>query len=300
MAQANFADAAGFSGRGGFTCVACHTQPSPQPAQVSLSGLPADGWSPGVTYSIRVEVTGGPPALPGPAPQGGFDLAASAGIFVVDDALLRLPSPNEVTYRPAGTMMRAWGLEWTAPDLSAQPAPVKFWLAAIAANGNHVVALNASDGGETLDAAASMTTDVAPSEDALSEWRALPLTAPTAVVTGDAMTGWLVEGQHTDANATGLAWRTDGAWTPRATGGSWRIALPQGLTAPVVEVRSEGAGRTSAAIPLSIGDHADVSSSSATMGNVEPTSHATTAPGSAWILVPLLATLLAATRSRTP
>ena len=144
--------------------------------------------------------------------------------------------------------MREWQVDWTAPGLERRPAGVHAWLAVIAANGNHLIASNASDGGERLDASAHLTALVPPSQATLDAWRALPLLAPAAEV--EAVEPYvLLAGRHADGNATHLRWRVDGgAWQERATGQDWRLRL-DGL-APgthTVDYASAGAGRASPA-----------------------------------------------------
>lgn len=253
-ARASFADAAGFSGRGGATCVACHTEApfplAPPAATAVLEGPPADGWDAGQAYTFTIRVEGGPAAMPAPAPQGGFDIAVAGGSFAVPadfTGLIRLPHAQEATYFPEGTLMREWQVEWTAPTLAQQPRPVDVWLAVLAANGNHVIAANASDGGERLDASAHLRMQLAPSAATQQAWRAMPLAAPTATaeVVGDMRT--VVTGRHADGNATHIAWRLDGGpWTEREAGPEWRVRL-DGLAAGEhrFEVRSLGADRAS-------------------------------------------------------
>jgi hypothetical protein len=254
-AQANFGTSAGFSGRAGATCLACHTLApfpfTPPPAVAELDGLPA-AWDAGQTYRLTARVTGGPEALPAPAPQGGFDLSIDGGTFAVPpefEGLLRVANPQDITYLANGTLMREWQADWTAPDLSTRPTQLNVWLAVIAANGNHVIAANASDGGERFDSAANLTATIAPSEQTMAAWRALPLLAPTAVATVDAATDSVqVEGRHTDGNATDLWWRLDGgAWERRATGADWRIRF-EGLApgSHDLDYSSAGSDRQSA------------------------------------------------------
>lgn len=249
-AAANFADAAGFSGRGGATCIACHTlAPLPtEPAEAHLEGLP-DAWDPGETYRLTVRVTGGPPAMPAPQPQGGFDLSIDGGRISIPDemqGLVRTPNEQEATYLPAGTLMREWQVDWTAPGLEARPIERRVWLAVISANGNHVIALNGSDGGERFDAAAHLALTVPPAPEALQAWLALPLAAPQAAATmGDGFA--LVEGRHGDGNATHVAWSLDGGdWQLRETGADWRVRF-EGLDPGEhrLAYRSEGADRRS-------------------------------------------------------
>lgn len=228
-AQAHFAASPGFSGRAGPTCTACHHPSSPtnDDAKAVLEGLPAK-WALGATYDLTVRVTGGPPAMPPPAPQGGFDLASDGGAFLLrggDAGKLRTVGPLEVTYRPGGTYQREWQVRWSAPTLAQRPAAVGIWLAVLAANGNHVVATNTSDGGETFDSTGALAAQVPPEPAALAAWRALPLAAPTASLGQDGAT-IRVEGRHADGNATRLAWSLDGgAWATRATGPAWTLRL---------------------------------------------------------------------------
>ncbi|MEA3203219.1 MAG: hypothetical protein QOI63_894 [Thermoplasmata archaeon] len=228
-AQGTFAASPGFSGRGGQTCVACHHPYSPtnDDAKAVLEGLPA-AWSLGQTYALTVRVTGGPPAMPAPQPQGGFDLASDGGSFSLraeDAGKLRTYGPFEVTYRPEGTLQREWHVLWSAPTLAQRPAPVGVWLAVLAANGNHVVATNTTDQGETLDSTNAIHFQVQPDAAELAAWKALPLAAPTAALQQEAGAVH-VEGRHADANATRVAWRLDGgAWQERATGPQWTLRL---------------------------------------------------------------------------
>lgn len=252
-AAATFADSAGFSGKvGGATCIACHVQADPvnNNAKAVLSGLPA-AWRLGETYTLHVAVTGGPPALPPPQAQGGFDIASDGGTFAAgpSQALVRLPSSQEVTYLPAGTHQRQWDVQWSAPNLATRPAAVRFWLAVLAADGNHVIATNTSDQGELFDAADALTTLVAPDPSAFTAWNELPLAAPTLTVQVSDQ-GTTISGQLGDANATRLLWRLDEeSWSPRDSTPDWTLRL-NGLAGGdhIVQVRTEGAGRVSPTI----------------------------------------------------
>lgn len=254
----NFAASPGFSGRAGVTCVACHVvqPPTDVPADAHLEGLPAS-WDVGKAYTLTISVTGGPTALPAPAPQGGFDLEVSAGRLVVQDGdadRLRLVGAQEATYRPAGTMQRAWSVDWVAPDLAARPGPVTVWLAVLAADGNHVVATNTSDGGERFDSTASLVATVGPSAGADAAWRALPLAAPHAAANRTA-DGWVLSGGHGDGNATRLLWRVDaGPWQAKDTGPTWDLALGTLRGSHTVTLRSEGNGRASPDVPVAVDD----------------------------------------------
>lgn len=249
VVSGNFADAAGFSGRAGVTCLACHTVApvGHVEAQAELKGLP-EAWDPGQTYRLDIAVLGGPAAMPAPAPQGGFDLDVGAGRLVLPagtEDQLRLVGEHEATYKPAGTLMRAWSVDWVAPGLEQYPAPVPVWLAVMAANGNHVIALNGSDGGERFDSTAALQASVPPSPAALAAWRALPLAPPTANATR-ADGAWVLEGRHADGNASRLLWSVDGGpWQAKDTATAWRLELA-GLDGDHrVALRSEGRERSS-------------------------------------------------------
>jgi hypothetical protein len=255
QSEANFGVVQGASGIAGVTCASCHQPPHPtrDDAAVRIDGLPA-AWTPGATYPLTLSVAGGPDPLPPPAPQGGFDIATDGGTLAPapgNDALMLLVSPREASYTPEGSLRRSWQLVWTAPGLETRPARVTFWLAGLAANGNHVVALGAADGGETLDAAAATVAHADPAPEADAAWRAMPLVPPVANATA-ATDGWRVDGHHADANATHLLWRTDGGpWQLRQTGREWRLLLPPG--AHHLEYRSDGADRRSPVQDLEVG-----------------------------------------------
>jgi hypothetical protein len=249
-AQANFAASAGFSGRAGATCLACHTEApvGHEAATAALEGLP-EAWEPGRTYRLSIRVEGGPPAMPAPAPQGGFDLSIDGGSFAVPPdfaGTMRIPNPQEITYLPAGTLMRAWQVDWTAPGLESRPAAHGVWLAVLAADGNHVVAANASDGGERFDSVASLTATVPAAPSALEAWKALPLRPPTATAAPEEGAAQ-VDGRHADANATAIAWSLDGgAWQSRDTGSGWRLRLEGLAPGPhSLALRSQGSDRSS-------------------------------------------------------
>lgn len=243
---ADFAGVEGFSGRVA-DCTSCHV-PSPiaPAATVTLDGLP-DAWQPETSYALTVTVHGGPPALPAPQPQGGFELESSAGHLTVPpemEGLLRSAAPTVMTYTPDGTLRRSWNITWIAPNLDAAPDTVGFWVAAIAANGNHIIAGGASDAGEHGDQTAVATATVPVHEDAHAAWLALPLAPPVVLD----KPGTLLEGRHADDNATHLAWRFVGQdWLRRPTGTAWRLHLEGGHDG-TLELRSEGMGRTSPSV----------------------------------------------------
>jgi hypothetical protein len=257
LASANFAASPGFSGRAGVTCVACHTVAPVGyvEAQAVLEGFP-ESWDPDEVYDVTIAVEGGPQAMPAPQPQGGFDLAVGGGHLLLPSGTedtLRLVGTQEATYLPAGTLMRQWSVTWVAPDLASYPAAIPVWLAVVSANGNHVVATNTSDGGERFDSTAALQLSIPPSTQAIAAWRALPLAAPQANVTLERDGSWVLDGRHTDANATRLLWSVDGGpWQSRDTAASWKLELG-GLDGDhTVRLRSEGAERSSPDVPVTL------------------------------------------------
>lgn len=245
-ASAKFAASNGeFSGKGGDTCILCHARAAAtQQAVVSLEGLPSR-WISDHTYSLTIRVEGGPPPMPSPRPQGGFELASSGGTFAPGpgmETFLRFPQPNVITYTPEGTRMRTWQVDWTAPTLEANPAPVTFWVATVAANGNH---FTSGDQGATGDAVATTSITVRAADETLEKWRAMALLPPIIDETrADETGGWLVKGSHTDANATHLGYRVDGGtWKTVLTAPTWTLITSH--DPETLELRSEGMGRVS-------------------------------------------------------
>ncbi len=252
-AVADFAGVEGFSGRVA-DCSSCHVaSDAAPPAQVTIEGLPSQ-WETNTTYPLTVTVTGGPPALPAPQPQGGFELEVSAGSLSIPSnmvGLLRSVSPTAMTYTPEGTQMRTWNVAWTTPSLNQQPAAVGVWVAGVSANGNHVVATNVSDAGEHGDQSATWHGTIYPHAETLLAWKILPLQAPSVSGAGTELTG-----RHMDDNATHLAWRiNDADWQRRATGTQWRLNLDAAIDG-ILEVRSEGKDRVSPAVRIAF-DAAD-------------------------------------------
>jgi hypothetical protein len=182
-AESRFADAEGFSGMHGVTCVSCHFPETVElgtAAQVLLEGVPA-AWDAGTSYALRVEVRGGPPANPIPGtPQAGFDIETDGGGFVPVAAMegyVRLPSRQEATYTGLGTTLRAWDLTWEAPTETEYPRNVTFFLAAIAANGNHLMG-GPNVTGERGDRATAIVRTIPPSEMTWDRWNRLPIEPP--------------------------------------------------------------------------------------------------------------------------
>lgn len=267
--QATFASSAGFSGRNA-DCTVCHAAPAPQAATAHLE-VP-ETWSPGGTYLLEARVTGGPtPVLPF-RPQGGFELEAERGHFAVAAAqadLYRVPRDGVITYEPPATSFREWTLTWQAPPPWQEPTPITFWLAAMAANGDHDPELNRSTGGERGDAVDTVSVTVPPDPEVVAAWQALPLHAPVVDRATEISGGWRIEGHHPDANATHLVVVRDEVERRVQTERAWVVQLEGSLDAVL---RAEGAGRTSSEVQLS------------QEANQSP------AP---WAAVPLLAALLA-------
>lgn len=248
-ADARFAASNGFSGRN-LDCTSCHVPGAAPAATARLEGLP-EQWRPDETYALQIGVEGGPRALPSPQPQGGFELEVREGVMAAGpgmDGLLRFPSPTSATYLPEGTLRRDWALAWTAPSATVPPVPIDVWLAVVSANGNHVIATNTTDGGETGDAVATLHVVVPPDPDVVAAWQALPLSPPIIDRIVETQQGFRVEGHHSDGNATHLGFYTPAfGWDNTTAAPEWSIITDErGLEQ--LQVRSEGFGRLSDAV----------------------------------------------------
>lgn len=234
-AEARFAVTQGFSGKHGVDCGSCHGADPlnlGSPVRVSLEGLPA-GWSYGKEHLLTIRVSGGPPANPIPGqPQAGFDLESDGGAFSEGPGmpgLLRFPNPQEATYTGAGTVRRDWAVVWRAPTLEEPPRPIRFWLAGLAANGNHL--MNGPDaGGERGDRFARVQAVVNASEDARTEWlgQALvaPLIDPLPQPVAPSRSAVMITGRVPDY-ADGAEWSVDDAdWQPAIGAPAFFFQLP--------------------------------------------------------------------------
>lgn len=254
-AEARFADSQGFSGKHGVDCGTCHGA-SPvelgSPVRLSFEGLPG-GWSYGVEYPLRIRVDGGPPANPVPGqPQAGFDLETDAGSFSEGpgmSGLLRFPNPQEATYTGAGTLRREWSVVWKAPDLPDPPRTVRFWLAGLAANGNHL--MNGPDtAGERGDRNAKIHVTLDASDDARREWLNQPLPPPVIdplpPVVDPARRSVLVTGRVPD-HADGADWSLDESeWWPAMGAPAFFFQLPPLTAGPhLLDVRTVWGERVS-------------------------------------------------------
>lgn len=268
IAMGDFNAATGFSGRHGFTCTSCHNVPDmgpagdeqiyDPPAEVTLTGLPEE-WELRQDYELTITVTGGPPALPSPAPQGGFEVEADGGRFLYADGMqdfthVYADDEKAVTYTEEGTQMREWKVLWRAPDLPpapnaeirfpdqwdplrSAPTDITFWVAAMAANGNHL-RMGVGDGGEFGDSVDNITVTIPPSQaavDAWQEYRLLPAwpdadldNEPLEV---DAFAPFTITGKQLDEDATHVAYSLDGGpWERKAATSTWTIPFGNGLT----------------------------------------------------------------------
>ncbi len=246
--EATFASSTGFSGRNA-DCTVCHAPAAPA-ATAHLDGVP-EAWRPGETYDLQLRVTGGPLAMPDPQPKGGFELEAEAGTVgpgVGMSGLLRFPAPAVATYEPQGTLRRDWSVTWTAPAAHTPPTDVTLWLAVMAANGNHVIATNTTDGGEQGDAVATLQRTIPPAADVITAWQAIPLAAPVVDRIEQVGNDVRIIGHHVDSNATHLSYRVAGApWVQVDAPGEWRLRINGDPT--LVELRSTGYGRVSEPVP---------------------------------------------------
>jgi len=110
----------------------CHGPTASSNVTVTLTGLPAK-FTPGVTYHLTVNVSGGP--APGPKAAGGFDLAATAGTFKAPAGSTTVQVIYmEATQTANGSSLRHWDVDWVAPVGGF--GSVRFYLAGLSANGD--------------------------------------------------------------------------------------------------------------------------------------------------------------------
>jgi len=124
------------NGAPALNCLQCHMGADKNPAQFVVEGLPSE-YEPGKTYKITVKITKGPDCGGGAA-CGGFAVAVSAGQLKVVDSkhtfISTLPTGQKIlTHSKEGSKLRQWTFEWVAPS---KPAPVRFEVSVIAANGD--------------------------------------------------------------------------------------------------------------------------------------------------------------------
>ena len=107
----------------------CHGFPASEATLLNISGMPANGWTPGTTYSLTAEVSN-PIQV-----AGGFDLTTSDGTFSnpgsgagLTGAELHHTSPKTFTGGSA-----TWTFSWTAPT-GTTPTSVTFDMAGNAVN----------------------------------------------------------------------------------------------------------------------------------------------------------------------
>jgi hypothetical protein len=129
----------GSPGDNGTTCTECHAGTATSIAGWVTSTIPAQGYTPGETYTMTVNGT-----LAG-AGKYGFELTAETatgsktGTFIISDATrTRLTNGgNAVTHTSSGNSGGAstsWTVSWTAP--ATDVGQVRFYVAVNAANGN--------------------------------------------------------------------------------------------------------------------------------------------------------------------
>lgn len=273
VADANFNAATGFSGRQGFTCTSCHNVPDmgplgddeiyDEPAKVLVTGLP-EAWDHGESYRVDIVVEGGPPEIStGPIPSGGFEIETDRGTFTIPkdmehNARVYAEDGTGVTYTQAGAMIRFWAVTWNAPELDESPEEATFWVAGMAANGNHVVATNTSDQGELGDSVDNVTITVPPSQETLDAWALLVLDTPAVESFGllFADQPFTIRGQHTDPEATHLGYKLDDDEWKRSSAPAtkWSLEFTAGLGQGehVLLIRSESEERISEAVRLDL------------------------------------------------
>ncbi len=130
----------GSIGDGGNTCTDCHTGTSQSQSDWISTNIPAQGFTPGETYTITA--TG----MHSGVVKFGFELTAEdsfgdkVGTFTITEPTRtkQANANNAVTHTNGGTTptgnSNSWTMDWTAP--SSSPEVVKFYAAFNAADGN--------------------------------------------------------------------------------------------------------------------------------------------------------------------
>jgi len=130
----------GSPGDGGSTCTDCHSGTAQSQFGWISSDIPAEGYTPGETYTITA--TGNHTGVV----KFGFELTAedafgakTGTLSITDPARTKFTNANKaVTHTSGGTSpsgsSSSWSMEWTAP--ASAPPVIKFYAAYNAANGN--------------------------------------------------------------------------------------------------------------------------------------------------------------------
>lgn len=115
----------------------CHNNAISPTVLVTITGLPAS-YTPGLTYTVTVTVSGGPaPGSGGTFAEGGFNLHVSDGTLAVPGGAVDVKihgSDVQATHTPAGNDQRTWDVEWHAP--AAGEGTVDFRAAAMSVDGD--------------------------------------------------------------------------------------------------------------------------------------------------------------------
>lgn len=168
----------GYSGKNGSTCTSCHAG-GIQP-MVTLTG--PTSVNSGSTNTYTLTITGGSQIA------GGLDVAASAGVFAVLDAIYtKLKNGELVHSQPKNadaTGAVAWSFNWTAPTVSANTNVVMY------AAGNSVN-LNGSTSGDNSNGQAQTISVLA----------AAPVNQPPVANAGGPYSG--IVGQSVQFNGSG-------------------------------------------------------------------------------------------------
>ena len=152
----------------GQDCTNCHpTGPATSVSGWITTDIPAEGYSPGETYTITVS------GIDLSAPKYGFQVTAETaavktGLWIITDDLRTQSLGTAVTHTSAGTSPmgtpNAWAMDWTAP--ASGTGAVTFYASVNAANGDgsnqgdmiYVTALNVAE--STIGISESFTANV--------------------------------------------------------------------------------------------------------------------------------------------
>lgn len=120
----------------------CHTNNQIAPSDsvtLIVDGVPYS-WAEGTTYSLTIQLVGGPEIAGGHSNTGGFSMRVSTGVLAASPGFESLVdndgSEMTMTQTADGAQVsdRTWKVDWTAPATGS--GEVTFWVAGNAVDGN--------------------------------------------------------------------------------------------------------------------------------------------------------------------
>jgi hypothetical protein len=121
----------------------CHTNNTISPTDsvtLIVDGVPY-AWAEGTSYTLKIQLLGGPEIADGHSNTGGFSMRVSSGVLTPGSGFESLvhndDSEQTMTHTSGGakTPDRIWEVTWTAPATDA--GDVTFWIAGNAVDGNN-------------------------------------------------------------------------------------------------------------------------------------------------------------------